>query len=312
MSEPWHILGAGALGSLYAAFLASAGANVTIVERNADRQDKPAGNTAPGTRKFSVSSPVAELQREFCINTSRADDRSEIKRLLVVTKSYDAVAAVSSVRHRLTDTSDVVLMSNGSGYQQEVAQTVSKPRYFYCLSTEGANWRCANALLHAGSGTSRLGSTDQHGAPDWLPLWQHAIPGTRWEEDIEGALWMKLIINAVINPITALAGTQNGELNSDPVLSAKVASLCKELSVLTLASAHPQLAGTVEREVRKVIAGTASNRSSMLQDIAAGRPTEIEFINGYISAEAKRLGVATPCNDALASDIAALEAETTG
>ena len=307
MSETWHILGAGALGSLYAAFLASAGADVTIVERSADTQGKPAGETATGTREFSVSSPVAAIQRGFCINTSPADEGSEIKRLLVATKSYDAVAAVCNVRHRLTGTSDVVLMSNGSGYQQEVAQAVSKPRYFYCLSTEGSNWRCANALVHAGSGTSRLGSIDHQRAPDWLPLWQHAIPGTRWEEDIESALWMKLVINAVINPITALTGTRNGELNSDPVLSAKVANLCKELSALTLASAHRQLADTLESEVRKVIAGTANNRSSMLQDIAAGRPTEIEFINGYISAEAKRLGVATPLNDALASDIAALE-----
>ena len=82
--------------------------------------------------------------------------------------------------------------------------------------------------------------------------------------------------------------------------------------MLTLASAHPQLADTVEREVRKVIAGTSTNRSSMLQDIAAGRPTEVGFINGYISAEAKRLEVATPHNDALASAIAALEAETKG
>ena len=101
-------------------------------------------------------------------------------------------------------------------------------------------------------------------------------------------------------------------MNSDPVLSAKVANLCKELSVLTRASAHPQLADTLESEVRKVIVGTANNRSSMLQDIAEGRPTEIKFINGYISAEAKRLEVAAPLNDALASAIAALEAEAKG
>ncbi len=295
MSEPWHILGAGALGSLYAAFLDSAGANVTIVERRAGRQSKRA------TRK-----------REFRINTSYATDHSEIKRLLVVTKSYDVVAAVSSVRHRLTSSSDVVLMSNGSGYQHEVARAVSEPRYFCCLSTEGANWRCANQLIHAGTGTSRLGSIYHHPPPDWLPLWQEAIPGTCWEEDIESALWMKLIINAVINPISALAGTQNGELNSDPVLSTKVANLCKELSALTSASAHRQLADTLETEVRKVIAGTANNRCSMLQDIEAGRPTEIEFINGYISAEAKRLEVATPLNDALVSAIASLEADTKG
>lgn len=310
MSEPWHILGAGALGSLYAAFLDSAGANVTIVERSAGRQSK----RATRKREFSVSSPMDAIQREFRINTSYATDHSEIKRLLVVTKSYDAVAAVSSVRHRLTISSDVVLMSNGSGYQHEVARAVSEPRYFCCLSTEGANWRCANQLIHAGTGTgtSRLGSIYHHPPPDWLPLWQEAIPGTCWEEDIESALWMKLIINAVINPISALAGTQNGELNSDPVLSTKVANLCKELSALTRASAHRQLADTLETEVRKVIAGTANNRCSMLQDIEAGRPTEIEFINGYISAEAKRLEVATPLNDALVSAIASLEADTKG
>ncbi|MEP6389297.1 MAG: 2-dehydropantoate 2-reductase [Halioglobus sp.] len=307
MDKSWHILGAGALGSLYAAFLASAGADVTIVERRRNRQGKHKDEREDQRREFSVASPIAALHREFSIKTSQADDHPEIKHLLVATKSYDAVTAVSSVRHRLTSTSDVVLMSNGSGYQYQVAQAVSMPRYFYCLSTEGANWHSANALIHAGSGTSRLGSPDHQPPPEWLTLWEHAIPGACWEHDIGSALWMKLIINATINPITAIAGSHNGDLNTDTALSTKVTDLCKELSALTTASAYPQLAHGLENEVRKVITGTANNRSSMLQDIEAGRRTEIQHINGYVTAEAKRLGVGTPLNDALVRAVAELE-----
>jgi len=295
------------MGSLYAAYLASAGVNVTIIERCTDQQDDLAAKHSLQKRKFSVSSELAAINRTFSVNASCGGERSEIKRLIVATKSYDALSAVYSVRHRLTQHSDVVLMSNGSGYQHDVAEAIPIPRYFCCLSTEGSNWRSKNSLQHAGSGRSRLGSKNSQPAPQWLHLWQSAIPGTQWEDDIESALWMKLIINAVINPITALAGTPNGALNTDAALSAKVTNLCVELSALTQASAHPQLASDLEREVRRVIAGTASNRSSMLQDIAAGRPTEIKFINGYISAEAKRLEIAVPLNDALASAIVALE-----
>ncbi|MEP4485705.1 2-dehydropantoate 2-reductase [Marinobacter alexandrii] len=312
MDNSWYILGAGALGSLYAAFLASAGADVTIVERSTNRQGKPNGGRLAPERKFSVASSVDAINRAFSINTSQADNHSEIKHLLVATKSYDAVAAVSSVRHRLTRTSDVVLMSNGSGYQHQIAKAVSEPRYFYCLSTEGANWRSANALIHAGSGKSRLGGVDHTHPAEWFPFWERAIPGASWEDDIESALWMKLVINAAINPISALGGVQNGELTSDPALSTKVANLCAELSALTGASAYPQLAGDLESEVRKVIAGTASNRSSMLQDIEAGRPTEIDFINGYVSAEARRLEIPTPLNDALVGAIVELESTTNG
>lgn len=307
MSDTWHILGAGALGSLYAAFLDSAGAQVTILERSQYRRGRLVDMSNTGPREFAVSSSVESLQRKFRINTSRSDDQSAIQQLLVATKSYDVVTAVTSVRHRLSDTSDVVLMSNGLGYQHEVAQAVPGPRYLNCLSTEGANWHSKMALMHVGPGTSRLGATDHQGAPGWLRLWQEAIYGTHWEPDIDSALWLKLIINAVINPITALTEQRNGELNSDPILSSQVANLCTELAALTRASVHSHLAETLESEVRKVITGTANNRSSMLQDITAGRPTEIDFINRHLSLEAKRLGVPVPLNDALCNAVFALE-----
>jgi 2-dehydropantoate 2-reductase len=309
VSERWHILGAGALGSLYAAFLERAGATVSILERSRDHLGQPVKDRQAHRREFNVISSIVSLQREYSFSTSRTADRSMIKRLLVATKSYDAATAVASVRHRLGKDSDVVLMSNGLGYQQEVAQAVPGPRYLYCLSTHGANWLSQHTLVHAGSGTSRLGAADSQRAPKWLALWEQAIPGTSWEPDIGSALWLKLIINAVINPITALTGKANGALNSDPALSSQVENLCSELSALTRATPYGHLAETLESEVRKVIAGTANNRSSMLQDITAGRPTEIQFINGYLAMQAKQLGLDAPLNEALYGAIAKLEAQ---
>jgi 2-dehydropantoate 2-reductase len=118
-------------------------------------------------------------------------------------------------------------------------------------------------------------------------------------EDMNSLVWGKLVINAAINPLTALLGVPNGELLEHPhalVLMAEVAEETAEV-----AKARDVILPFQEASAAAVeVAGrTASNRSSMFQDILRGAPTEIDAICGAIALEGESLGVPTPVNRTL-------------
>jgi 2-dehydropantoate 2-reductase len=109
-------------------------------------------------------------------------------------------------------------------------------------------------------------------------------------------LWGKLVINASINPLTALLRVTNGELLENSTIRELMAEAAREAALVAtrqgIALPYPDPVFAVEEVAR----GTASNYSSMLQDVLRGTATEIESINGAIVREGKRLGVPTPVN----------------
>jgi 2-dehydropantoate 2-reductase len=123
-----------------------------------------------------------------------------------------------------------------------------------------------------------------------------------------GLVWSKLIVNVGINALTAILRVPNGALATIPAASKLVRRAVEEaVAVAQAASITIGLADPVA-ETLAVAQATAANRSSMLQDILRGAPTEIETINGAIVREGQRLGVPTPFNAFLCDLITALEA----
>ena len=110
---------------------------------------------------------------------------------------------------------------------------------------------------------------------------------------IEPSVWQKAVVNAVINPTTALAGVPNGALAGDGALYDRARRLAVEAAAVARASgigfATDPLAA-----LDATIAATAANRSSMLQDLDAAARTEIDAITGAIVTLGARLGIATP------------------
>ena len=167
-------------------------------------------------------------------------------------------------------------------------------------------------IRHAGRGETRLGSVsapggdeqgDIHARPAWFTTWQHGPLGCQWHPEIEAALWSKLAVNCVINPLTAIHRCRNGELANRADLAASVALLCREVQQVSYAAGFTRTAQQLEGMVAKVISGTAQNRSSMLEDVERGRPTEIDYITGYLLQVADRHGIVAPHNRELYSRI---------
>ncbi|KAF1024442.1 MAG: 2-dehydropantoate 2-reductase [Pseudomonas sp.] len=106
-----------------------------------------------------------------------------------------------------------------------------------------------------------------------------------WSTDILTRLWRKLALNCAINPLTVLHACRNGELQAH---QCEVATLCAELTDLLQCCGQPAAANDLHSEVERVIHATAANYSSMYQDVAAGRRTEIRYLLGYACQAAAR------------------------
>ncbi len=119
------------------------------------------------------------------------------------------------------------------------------------------------------------------------------------QSEAESLLWGKLSVSCGINPLTALLRIPNGELLESPQAENLMVRAADECAAVARTKGIALPFASAAARVREVAARTASNRSSMLQDILRGAPTECDEINGAVVREGKRLGVPTPVNDVL-------------
>jgi 2-dehydropantoate 2-reductase len=286
---PWHVLGAGSVGTLWACRLARAGLPVRVLWHDTARLARY--QEGPGLRLIE-----AGVEQAFALPGEVPATAQPIARLLVTCKAYDAASAVAAVRHRLVSNTQVVALQNGLGSQQAVIAALPHAQVILASTTEGAFRRADGAVVSAGQGVTWLGGLGKQCAPAWLSeLAQAGIPH-QWTPDILARLWRKLAINCAINPLTVLHDCRNGVLVEH---AEAVAGLCQELTLLLQGVGQPGAAVALLAEVQQVISATARNYSSMYQDVAAGRRTEIQYLIGHACAEAERCSVPVPRLDAL-------------
>ncbi|BAU72707.1 putative 2-dehydropantoate 2-reductase [Metapseudomonas furukawaii] len=285
----WHILGAGSLGSLWATRLARAGVPVRLILR--DPRRLAAYQAAGGLTLVDQGQA-----RRHAIPAELPTADGPIQRLLVACKAYDAEAAVAPLLPRLSPDAELVLLQNGLGSQDAVALGAPHARCVLASSTEGAFREEDFRVVFAGQGFTWLGDPLRPGAPAWLgDLSAAGIPHA-WTPDILSRLWRKLALNCAINPLTVLHDCRNGGLLEHP---AEVAVLCSELVELLQRCGQPAAAENLLEDVQRVIQATAANFSSMHQDVASGRRTEISYLLGHACATAARHHVAVPHLDRL-------------
>jgi 2-dehydropantoate 2-reductase len=118
-------------------------------------------------------------------------------------------------------------------------------------------------------------------------------------DDAWRAVWRKVITNAAVNPVTALTRRTNAELLADAPSSRVADAIAREVARVATASGVPIAEDEAVTQWRSMAALTGKNRTSMLQDVEAGRPTEIDAISGAVAREGERRGVAAPLNQAM-------------
>jgi len=280
----WHVLGAGSLGILWASRLARAGQSAQLILRNSQRladYQNAGGLRLTENGRTQLYKIPAEL----------AQASTPIGRLLVACKAYDAENAVAQVAGRLCAGSEILLLQNGLGSQQTVAERWPNTRCIFVSSTEGAYRQDGFHATFAGVGQNWLGDPSDSTPPPWLADLDNASIPHHWTADIMGRLWHKLALNCAINPLSVLHDCRNGDLLAHPQA---LDGLCGELAALLVASGYPELAVGLADDVRRVIQATAANYSSMHQDVRAGRRTEITYLLGHACRTGINLGLELP------------------
>ena len=280
------------MGCLFASKLAEAGCAVTLLLRNTPEND---------TGFITVD--TAGVSKKFQVGLGHASRARPITHLLVTTKAQDVQAAMCDVKNQLGKNACVLFATNGMGYAEHVKSRLRGNPTYHATSTEGAYQIGQFHICHAGHGLTCIGSADNLPVPQWLDDWHKSALECRWEEDITAAMWHKLAINCAINPLTALHRCHNGELAKNRELATQVTQLCDEIAKVSLAAGFNNTAASIHTDVASVIAATADNRSSMLQDVMAGRATEIDFITGHLLRTAERLGTDAPHNRKLLNQV---------
>jgi 2-dehydropantoate 2-reductase len=297
----WHVLGAGAMGCLWASSLASCGNAVRLLLREPLAQARLLDirlNALDGSR------------REVQVCADGSGDESPIGKLLACTKAPALLPALEQIAHRIAPGATVVLLQNGMGFHEAVATLLPQARVFCALTTEGAFLEGAFSVRHAGRGETLLGAwcaADAAAASAVASELGGSGLRVRLAENIHQALWKKLAVNCAINPLTALHGCANGELLTQPALRCEFDAVCAELAVILAGLGHADIAPGIAEEAARVARATAANRSSMRQDLEAGRETEIAFITGFLCERAREAGLPCPLNEALFAAVRARE-----
>lgn len=231
---------------------------------------------------------------------------------IMAVKAHQTKAAAQSLPLLLAPGGLALSLQNGLGNLEEMARVVGPERLVAGITYLGVTRQAEGQILYAGQGEVIIGAPPGSTVPAseiaaLVALFQIAGFKCRSTADIQVLIWDKLMINSGINPLTALLRVSNGALLELPEAWSLAVAAAAEVQAVARAQGLA-VAGDPEERLRQVCRATAKNRSSMLQDILAGRPTEIESLNAQVAAQGAALGVPTPVNDLLTRLIRALDA----
>lgn len=285
------ILGAGSLGRLWAALLPQD--RVAVLPR-------PDADPAAPPLSYAFES-IQGSQRQITLRWLQSRDNLTL--LLVTTKAGDTLTALQHWLPRIPESVPVVLFQNGLGSQQAVADTWPQRPILAASTTEGANRPEANRVVHAGVGETWVGALTPPARPEVAGVVSQLSEtglALHAENRILVRLWQKLVVNAGINPFTAILDCPNGDILTDDLFLGNIDPLCREIAQLMAAEGvDTPTPGELRLRIETVARNTARNTSSMRGDILNGRATEIDFINGYLVQLGRRLDIPTPVNQML-------------
>lgn len=297
------------MGSLFGGYLAAAGHEVWLVDTWEEHV------RAICERGLRIVEPDGE---ERCVRPRAVSDPGGVgpcDLVIVFVKAYHTRSVAGSLGRLLSPGGVVMTLQNGLGNAEILAEALPPSAVVVGTTGQGANVLGPGVIHHAGSGDTHLGEW-QGGVTDRLRdlarvLTEAGLPAVA-SDDVQGLVWAKLLVNVAVNALTAVLRVRNGRLLEMPeTVEIMRMAVGEALMVAFQRGVRIPLAdpwGYVEEVVRR----TAGNRSSMLQDVENGRPTEVDFINGAVVREAARAGVCAPVNAVLTRLVKSLEGAARG
>lgn len=289
------VVGIGALGCLLGAYLGDVG-DVTLIghwpEQVATVRQTGLWLEHPDGRRTHHMPAIT-------------DDPAEVGLVdvaLVVVKSRQTSDAAYTAARLLKPNGLVITLQNGLNNCATLRETLGQSRVTLGVTSQGATVLGVARVRHAGHGPtyfgrdSALGPAQLERLPEVVEYFNKAGLQSHLMENIDGLVWGKLAVNAAINPLTALLRVPNGFLvEHDSLIGIMRKAACEVADVAHAQGIELPFPDAAEQAL-KVARATTGNRSSMLQDIDRGVPTEVEAICGAVARVARDLAVSTPVN----------------
>ncbi|PLR80982.1 MULTISPECIES: 2-dehydropantoate 2-reductase [Bacillus] len=280
------IIGAGSIGLLFGYYLQSYH-HVTIYTNSVEQAEAIRAAKLSCVKNGQPDSvPIEALP----FSSWNGEDELTV----IAVKAYQLPAVLEQIKLKSSNSGSFLFLQNGMGHLRWLDELSAEN--IYAGSVEHGAYRTGQASVnHTGTGVTKVAVFK---GSDFLLRKMIAPLSGEFpfvlEDNVEKMLISKLIVNAVINPLTAVLNVRNGQLIENPYyyrLLQKMFSEIKAILDLHDADSHYQ-------NVLRICNKTASNYSSMLTDIKNGRMTEIDSILGYIVAEAERKKIEAPLVDA--------------
>lgn len=291
------VLGAGAMGSWFGGQLARAGSEVQLLTTNAAHRDAVRANglvmrSAGGEQIQAIA--IDEPGR-IC---------APVDLVLLFTKAFQSESAMASVADALDDHTLVLSLQNGLGNVDAIVRYVPAERILVGNSMMPVDRIAPGIVASRGEGVSWFGSAN--GTPVALTrriLDAFAPTGmdVRFDEHIHRRIWHKVAFNAGMNALCALARGTPGGIGALAEAEALARDVAREVVAVAAAIGVDVDVDAVHHTIAFACANHGAHKASMLQDLEAGRRTEVEALNGAVIALGEQQGVPVPLNRVLAT-----------
>ncbi|NFK77169.1 2-dehydropantoate 2-reductase [Clostridium botulinum] len=297
------IVGSGAMGSLYGAYLHKSGEEVYLINKwkeHINTINEVGLVIEEGDKKLKFYPKAVTNSKDIGI----------VDLAIVFVKSTKTEEAILENKNIIGENTYVLTLQNGYGNGEKIEKYINKNRIIVGTTGEGCTTIKPGYIKHAGSGDTYIGMFS--GKEDnILKRLENILNNSGFNahicKDPRELIWDKLIINIGINAITAILGIKNGEILKEmatkKIMKDAVIEAVKVANVKGLSFNEEEMIKKVENVALK----TAENKSSMLQDVINNKKTEIENINGAIVKEGSKFNIKTPVNETLTNLIISLE-----
>ena len=286
------ILGAGAIGSVYGALLSEKN-NVTLVGNRAHTE-------AINAKGLSI---VGDTKKTFHVEAiAKITDIPEKTLIVLTTKAYDSAEAVRGIRKLLKKDTVILVLQNGLGNEETVKRIVHhKVKVLRGITTMASEF-LKPGKIRFWHGKTIVESTDD--SSNIVNIFNECGLRSSLSKNIDRDVWTKVVVNCVVNPLTALFHVRNREIwkNSLKNVRHTIIRECVDVAEAEGIVLPRKLAEKIDKRV-----ASYTNFSSMYQDMAKGKPTEIDFLNGKIVELGRKHDIQTPINETLVSFIKFLE-----
>ena len=297
------ILGAGAMGCLYAAYLA----------RNPDIRLQLLDHDPIKVAEIEKDGLVMQENGRTVtipVHAAQSGVSGEVTDFLFVfVKAHQTYAAIKSNRFLLGPETTVVSLQNGMGNYLEINKFVPLDRIVVGTSNHNSTLQGHGKFLHAAEGKTIIGAFDP--ANPRVEQVRCLFAGTGLDiaasPDVRRLIWRKLLINMAINPLTMLMEVRNGFLQADRPSWDCVSNIVREGIAVAAADGEAFDEAEILELIRMICLVTRSGCSSMYQDRLHKRHTEIDFINGTVVKLARKYHISVPYNTLLVNMVHGVE-----